>query len=461
MGQTATVSGGPWRQKLAVLAALAVFLAGGCTSRGESSAEGEAPQDQPSANPYFYAEVRVETTPVDFGQNPSWTADGRVLSNHTDEDGVLQIYRSNLDGSDETCLTCGQPGPNGYPLEQPGGEWILFCSWRDREVHIGSPCLGGYGTDLYVMRSDGSDPVALTRPDPSEGDDPVDNYHPAWSPDGRSIVWTHVRFRDEASGGAEWTIRVADFETNGPSPQLTGETVVEPAGNHAYETHGWAPDGSGFLFTRIGGADDDGWMNTELYYTRIAGEGASREEPITEHLTDGSPAWDEQAVFTPDMRNVIWMSSRSHPTRYQTLVSAAQWLDFDAPQANNLFGPLFYYAIADPDFRTELFIMDLETRAIRQLTFDGAVVPEFHFDPSGLRLLWGQGGGDRSRIATFDLEAPTAQSLGTPDPEGQTPPEVGNSGRQQVVAPEVAQAAASFFKELDRLRQELTNALGR
>ncbi|MFI5364571.1 MAG: TolB family protein [Candidatus Binatia bacterium] len=355
-------------------------------------------------NRYFNAQFSVQTNAATFGQDPSWTHDGRVLSSQNDDTGTQQVYVSNLDGSNMTCLTCGQPGPNGFPQEQPPkGDWVLFCSWRGETVTFGKPCLGGLGSDLYVMHPDGSQVTRLTSVD--GGADPQDNYHPYWSPDGKQLVWTHVTYQFPEAGGTLWEIDVADFVQDQSGPHLANITVVGPAGNAGYETQVWAPDGSGFLFTQVGGKDLSGWMNAELYFMRVKGQGASEANPLITQLTDGSPAWDEQAVFTPDMNNVIWMSSRDHPTWYQTVVSAAQWLGFDAPQANTLFGPMFIYTILDPRFETELYEMDLHSHAIRRLTFDNNVIPEFYFDHTGKRLLWTEtaSAGGPTRVGTFNL----------------------------------------------------------
>src|SRR2546425_8037638 len=128
-------------------------------------------------NRYFAAPFTVQTNPVTFGQAPSWTHDGRVLWTKPDGSGAEQVYVSELDGSRVTCLTCALPGPNRYPLEQPPkGDWILFCSWRG-QTFLDAPCFGGYGTNLYVMRADGTQVTRLTNVD--GGPDPQDNYHPA------------------------------------------------------------------------------------------------------------------------------------------------------------------------------------------------------------------------------------------------------------------------------------------
>ena len=282
-----------------------------------------------------------------------------MLSNENDPSGTEQIYVSQLDGSHMSCLTCGQKGPNGFPQGRPEGDWILFCSWRGQRVRLGAPCLGGVGTDLYVMRPDGSHVTRLTAPGmPFEPPGTLyDNYHPYWSPDGRQIAWTHLSFVDERHGGTQWTILLADFTVSAVGvPRLTDVHAVAPGGDTAYETQPWAPDGSGFLYTAFtsNGDKSTGWLNTELYFLRLHGDGVSPSHPKATHLTDNSPSWDEQAVFTPDMKDVIWMSSRGSPTWYQTVVTAAQETGFDPRFENETAGAMFVLTILDPRFRTDV-----------------------------------------------------------------------------------------------------------
>ena len=380
--------------------ALVVTLAS-CTSSGAATSA------RRGANPYFVAPFTTRANSYTFGQDPSFTADARVLSNENDAAGVRQVFVSDLAGSHPSCLTCGQPGPNGFPQERPQGDWILFCSWRDSHVTFGAPCLGGFGTDLYVMRPDGSHVQRLTAPAAGEGAGPAyDNYHPYWSPDGRQIAWTHVVFADRAHGGTQWTILTADFTLNHTSaPRLTNVTTVAPAGDTAYETQSWAPDGTGVLYTSLTSHGDPaaGWLNSELYFLRLHGHAATPAHPKAIHLTDNHPGWDEQAVFTPDMRDIIWMSSRGSPTWYQSVVTAAQTFGKTPPLENDTAGPMFVLAILDPRFHTELYELDLASHAIRRLTFLHQVVPEFVFDSTGTRLLWSDGGRRATNIGTFSL----------------------------------------------------------
>ena len=436
----------------------------GATLAGASSAQAATGAAGP--NPYFDAPFVVRTNPTRFGQDPSWTPDGRVLSNEPDSGGTDQVYVSTLAGTARHCLTCGQPGPNGFPQERPQGDWILFCSWRGAPVTFGAPCLGGVGTDLYVMRPDGSDVTRLTLPGlPFESADVVyDNYHPAWSPDGRRIVWTHVGYEPLSSGGTQWTMLVADFDAHGATPRLGAVTVVGPAIDSGYETQVWAPDGSGFLYTAMG-QSGAGWLNLELYYLRVAGHGASLAHPQIVHLTDDSPAWDEQAVFTPDMRDVIWMSSRGSPTWYQTVITAARQIGFDPPQQNETFGPMFILTISDPGFHTDLYELDLSTRAIRRLTDANQIVPEFYFDPTGQRLLWSDGLHGATHVGRFQLSsvparvgphvAPVTAWAGAPRHPPATPPPLPATPRTGALPTAVVEGASLLESQLSQLAAQL------
>ena len=148
----------PGRRVHALLVSLGVVGAtlAGAAPAGAATGSG--------SNPYFTAPFTVRANSTTFGQDPSWTPDGRVLSNEADGTGTEQIDVSTVAGAHRHCLTCGQPGPNGFPQERPQGDWILFCSWRGSPVTFGAPCLGGVGTDLYVMRPDGSGVTRLTAP---------------------------------------------------------------------------------------------------------------------------------------------------------------------------------------------------------------------------------------------------------------------------------------------------------
>jgi hypothetical protein len=109
---------GPRGPKLAKRAAKAGALAVIALSVTVAGCSASPASSRPTGtNPFFSNRFAATVNPHTFGQDPSWTADGRVLSNEKDRTGTSQIYVSRLDGTNMSCLTCGQAGPNGFPQE--------------------------------------------------------------------------------------------------------------------------------------------------------------------------------------------------------------------------------------------------------------------------------------------------------------------------------------------------------
>jgi Tol biopolymer transport system component len=337
------------------------------------------PANGPADPPAF----EVITNPYTFGQAPDWMPDGEHVVHHADRGEGNQIYVARLDGSEESCVTCGQPGPNMVPDSRPQGDVILFHSWRGTNITLGAPGFGGLGSDIYVVPSQGGDAVALTH-----DHDGYDNYHAYFSPQGDRIVWTRLNWNFVTdSGRGYWDIRVADYVNDATGPHLENVRVVHEGPGHYFETQHWSPDGCGFLFTESVGTT----LNLELFYLDLCkrDDDPTRLRRLTNH-----PAWDEQAIFTPDMSKVIFMSTRDHPSAWNTWAnlfwSAGTPANFDYLLLLPLFEVGFLQPIAAA--ANDLYELDFaDPQDVRRLTTegdDGWIIPEFVWDPAGTRLLW-------------------------------------------------------------------------
>src|SRR5262245_51097403 len=340
----------------------------------------------------------VEPNPYILGQAMDWLDQRHVVWHDPvvrdeDGDGETQIYRSTLDGAEKVCLTCALGGRNQVPVVQPHGRWILFHSWKGHSVTVGGPGFGGLGSDVWVMTRDGRQYTNLT-PDT----EPHDNFHAYWSPDGRYIVWTALSWNSSEGGNGRSDIRVARFDPGGPDgPRLVDVHVVRPGNGHWYETQWWAPDGSGFLYTET----VDTAINPELFFCRLRNRDRGPCQP--QRLTR-DPAWDEQAIFTPGMNRILFMSSRNLPGAHNDWAHVATFLDLPADYDYELIPPVFNDSYLQPIFQqaTDLYEITLRwnrTRTrfkpgpVRRLTHsgeDGWVIPEFTWEPGGHRLLWTQ-----------------------------------------------------------------------
>jgi hypothetical protein len=96
---------------------------------------------------YSTAPFTETTNSYAYGQAPVFLPDGKtVLFGKDFQTGEKnQIYSASFpSGSDVTCLTCTGPDDttnnvNGVPAVRPQGDWVLFSSWRGREITFGSP----------------------------------------------------------------------------------------------------------------------------------------------------------------------------------------------------------------------------------------------------------------------------------------------------------------------------------
>ncbi len=338
---------------------------------------------------------RFTTTvnPFTVGQAPDWLDRRHVVYHAPAAGGEAQVFRSTLAGRERRCLTCGLAGPNQVPVVQPhGGRWILFHSWHGHRVRVGAPGFGGIGSDLWVMTRDGR-----RRTDLTPGGELRDNFHAYWSPDGRHVAWTALNWDSATGGTGRSDVRVARFDPNGPrGPRLVGTHAVRPGNGHWYETQWWAPDGSGFLYTET----VDTSLNPELFFCRLpdADRGACRPQRLTR-----DPAWDEQAVFTPDMRRILFMSTRDHAGAFDNWSRLATLLRLPATYDYAVILPVFNEAFLRPTFQQANDLYELALRwnhghtrfrptgPARRLTRSGRggwIIPEFAWDPGGRRLLW-------------------------------------------------------------------------
>ena len=362
-----------------------------------------------SASGYFSAPFTETTHTPAFGQAPVFVPGTNpqlvVFGNDYKTGDKNQVYVERYDGvGGPKCLTCTGPGSgtsnvNGVPAVSPDGKWIIFHSWRGHYMTIGSPGYGGMGSALWAMHVDGSDQTQLTdtfpagtTPGAGEG---IDDYHAYWSPDGSHIEYAHLNWNFITGGGkGNWDVRVAEFHvaSNG-TPYLSNTNIVRPDNGHWYETQWWNPDPEtpGFLYTETYPTSSGSGSSTtpQLFYCRLIDYKSCQVTRLTD-----SPSWDEQAIFTPDSKDVIFMSSRNHPGLFNAWVDAARILGLPNDYDYILILPLFEAGFLQPvgQEATDLYELPLaDPDKVRRLTHDGDqgwITPEFTWDPANRFLMW-------------------------------------------------------------------------
>ena len=171
-----------------------------------------------------------------------YSADGKRIVFCSNRDGDLQLYVMDADGKNARKLTNAPGCYNGGPMISPDGARVVFRADRKERDRL----------QLYVIDTDGKNERALT------ADDNWVFWAPYWHPDGKHIVYTAADHSNPAARpnyDLYW-VRVPDAGEPRPKPvRLTfapGQDVL-PA---------FSPDGKKMMWT----SNRDGKMGgTQLF----------------------------------------------------------------------------------------------------------------------------------------------------------------------------------------------------
>ena len=186
----------------------------------------------------------------------------------SDEDN-WDIYSVRLDTGTVLQLT-EDLNQDEDPQWSPDGKRIAFVSDRDDELcGPGGGC--PYATEIYLMRSDGSNEVRFTK-NASRHDR---NYE--WSPDGRAIAWSQTVDDDVNSGCCQANILVKALDGS-PSRQLTDDR------RRIHLDPSWSPDGRWLVYIS--------WRDGSLPdLFKIRRDGTSRARITRTARSEGAPDW--------------------------------------------------------------------------------------------------------------------------------------------------------------------------
>ena len=192
----------------------------------------------------------------------------------SNRDGNSEIYVIDGHGKNLRNLT-NNPNTDRDPAWSPDGREIVFSSFRHGEIGHGKSA-------IYVMRADGENVRRLTNNPDGAG-------QPAWSPDNRQIIFSSYRYHAGDSGPQIYVM------------QADGANVRRLTDHSALDYHPtWSPDGRRIAFQ----SDRNRlvWLDDDIYVMDTDGKNIRN---LTEH-----PGRDRHPMWSPNGHQIVFASIR-------------------------------------------------------------------------------------------------------------------------------------------------------
>jgi Tol biopolymer transport system component len=269
--------------------------------------DGEIP-DGCGAVPHRVTTLKARGGRVDWSRG-----NGAIAYDAQGDDGFFDVYTMALDGSRDTCLTCGRAGvpqrQNGNPAWHPSGAWVVYQSEvaGSRAPQFSTHPGRGVNNVLWIAEASGREFHPLT----SLSGDSLGVLHPHFSHDGTRLAWSEMyeeaAIFEPGQFAGLWRLVMADFAVESGVPRLRNLRRFQPGTPGFYENHGFSPDGRRLLFSsNFGQAGLAQSINNDIYSLDLATLTATR-------LT--REGYNEHAHYLPSGARIVWATNRDVANR--------------------------------------------------------------------------------------------------------------------------------------------------
>ncbi|MFI4946298.1 MAG: protein kinase, partial [Burkholderiales bacterium] len=340
--------------------------------------------------------VRQLTFEPGLEAEPSFSPDGNYLAYTTNDRGSLDVVVLPVDGG-ELRRVAATHADEAQPAWSPDGTRIAFVSAQDRGGRLGavsglnamSPFVQGLGADVFIAPSAGGPAVKLV----------AHAAQPAWTPDGRSIVFSS----DRKGHWDIWTV-AAD---GGEPRALTDDVDIDyqPA---------VSPDGQWLAYASVLAPN----QRLALRVIPVAG-GPARELPVPGGMIL-SPAWSADGSWiyfattpTPNAaRTSLWRVAARPGAGKPTVQRVTLGEATDTNPALSAHGRRLAFARASnaPD----LFELDVKSGSVRQITATSCLEDYPQLSPDGRTLLFFSDRASQSGLYTLGIDGTGLQPVTPP-----------------------------------------------
>jgi len=352
----------------------------------------------------------VVVDPVDYEiRSLNFSADGNYIYYITREKKYLEstIYQVPIYGGSKRKI---MSGIRHYFSLSPDGEKFAFFKY-DPEKDV---------THLMTSNTDGSDQrIVFTGESASYFH--VWQSMPAWSPDGKKfVVSAYNRDKEKSEGSKGLFLLEIDIET-GQEKQ-----VKHPAWKHASQAY-WLKDGNGLIVS----VHEDLTSYSQIWHLSYPDGKATRITNDTNHYPEFTLSYDTNSIITESRseNSNLFLVKLEDPENVQKITSQAighygMWgIDWTKD------GESLVYVKSEGRNDGNLWMMNIETKETRQLTFDKNYRDEQpKITPDGKSVLFTSNRSGKSHIWQIDLDGNNLVQV-TDTADGEEYPEISGDGK--------------------------------
>ena len=266
----------------------------------------------------------------------------------------------------------GSPGNrNDMPVWAPDGNTIAFFSDR------------GGNPDIFVMNSDGSQVVQLTRDAFASlyFTKSAEDRNPSWSPDGSQIAFE--------SGRSNQMLNYVDHDiyvmaANGSNVQRLTDHGADEGGPH------WSPNGEMIAYVKMEYFSEQGLIENPAWDIYVMNADGTDQNQLTK-----DPSYELEPSWSPDGTRIAFISDRNGQNFDIYVMNAdgsnvTQLTDDSA----NEFGPVWSHDgkqivfNSDRNGNVQLFMISIDGSHLVQLTKDSSNSAYADWSPDGKRIVF-------------------------------------------------------------------------
>lgn len=119
---------------------------------------------------------------------PEFSPDGKHIWFNSVRTGLMQVWRMNIDGSQQTQMTFDETRNSWFPHVSPDGKWVIFITYHKGDVEPGQH-LANKNVELRIMPAEGGEPRTLVELFGGQGTINTNS----WAPDSRHVAFVSYR----------------------------------------------------------------------------------------------------------------------------------------------------------------------------------------------------------------------------------------------------------------------------